>query len=168
MSYHRDLLEQARHLASKEPRRPRQASLRRAVSAAYYSVFHMLVDAASRFLIRGQDELRSTLSRAFSHQDMRDVAKQYAQGKVPAKISAAAPGPPPSDLQRVAKAFISLQEARHEADYDLSRSFTRAEVLDLILEAERAHADWDLFWKGKPADGMVFLVALFATRKIRS
>ena len=32
----------------KEPRRPKQASLRRAVSAACYALFHLLVDDAER------------------------------------------------------------------------------------------------------------------------
>lgn len=39
MSLHADLLKQARHLATKERRRPSQASLRRAISAAYYALF---------------------------------------------------------------------------------------------------------------------------------
>ena len=43
MTVHDDLLAQALHLASKEPRRPRQASLRRSVSASYYAVYHLLV-----------------------------------------------------------------------------------------------------------------------------
>lgn len=38
----RDLIEQAHHLATEEPRRPKQASLRRAVSAAYYAVFQAI------------------------------------------------------------------------------------------------------------------------------
>src|ERR1035438_6153633 len=41
-----DLLEQAHHLAKREPKRPRQASLRRAVSTAYYSLFHLLISSA--------------------------------------------------------------------------------------------------------------------------
>ncbi len=41
-----DLLEQARHLANREPKRPKQASLRRAVSRAYYALFHLLTAAA--------------------------------------------------------------------------------------------------------------------------
>ena len=47
MSLHADLLKQARHLSTKEPSRPSQASLRRAISAAYYALFHRLVDEAT-------------------------------------------------------------------------------------------------------------------------
>ena len=57
MSLHGDLLRQARHLAAKEPRRPLQASLRRAVSAAYYSLFHLLVDEAVNRMIRREGAL---------------------------------------------------------------------------------------------------------------
>ena len=52
MSLHGDRLAQARHLVTKEPQRPKQASLRRAVSSAYYAQFHLLTDASSRFLSR--------------------------------------------------------------------------------------------------------------------
>jgi hypothetical protein len=38
MPYAHDLLEQAKHLANREKKRPRQASLRRAVSTAYYAL----------------------------------------------------------------------------------------------------------------------------------
>src|SRR5712692_5365690 len=46
MPYADDLLEQARHLANREKKRPRQASLRRAVSTAYYALFHLLISEA--------------------------------------------------------------------------------------------------------------------------
>jgi uncharacterized protein (UPF0332 family) len=42
------LLEQAQHLANREKKRPRQASLRRAVSTAYYALFHLLIHEATR------------------------------------------------------------------------------------------------------------------------
>ena len=46
MPYAHDLLEQAKHLANREKKRPRQASLRRAVSTAYYALFHLLIHEA--------------------------------------------------------------------------------------------------------------------------
>lgn len=39
-----DLLDQASTLAGLDPMKPKQASLRRAISAAYYSVIHLLID----------------------------------------------------------------------------------------------------------------------------
>jgi len=46
MSFADDLLEQSYDLAHKEPANPKQASLRRAVSTAYYALFHLLIDEA--------------------------------------------------------------------------------------------------------------------------
>ena len=39
----RELVAQARMLARSEPRRPKQATLRRTVSTAYYGLFHFLI-----------------------------------------------------------------------------------------------------------------------------
>ena len=46
MSLAQDLLDQADHLVNMDGANPKQASLRRAVSTAYYALFHLLVDEA--------------------------------------------------------------------------------------------------------------------------
>jgi uncharacterized protein (UPF0332 family) len=46
MAFADDLLKQAYHLANRESGEPKQASLRRAVSTAYYALFHLLIDEA--------------------------------------------------------------------------------------------------------------------------
>lgn len=48
MPFPEDLLQQAYDLASKEPENPKQTSLRRAVSTAYYALFHLLIDEGCR------------------------------------------------------------------------------------------------------------------------
>jgi hypothetical protein len=45
-------------------------------------------------------------------------------------------------LKRVASSFLTLQEARHEADYDLSRNFRRQEALDLVEPVRQAFEAW--------------------------
>ena len=40
MSLHADLLDQAEQLAQLDPRRPKQANLRRAISSAYFVTLH--------------------------------------------------------------------------------------------------------------------------------
>ena len=168
MSLHGDLLVQARFLASKEPRRPSQASLRRGVSAAYYALFHLLVDEAAKRLVSTgrRDSLRNCLKRAFDHGNMKKVAQQFAQENVSRKLD---PGLNNSPLQpeivRVATAFFDLQQLRHEADYDMTRRFTRQEVLALIGDAERAFEDWKKVRKSVQAD--TFLVGLLAYGNMR-
>ena len=84
MSLHADLLRQARQLALEEPGRPSQASLRRAISASYYALFHLLIDEATRRMSSGRDRtaLRGCLGRAFVHADMKRVAQQFSDGGV--------------------------------------------------------------------------------------
>ena len=168
MSLHDDLLGQARQLSIKEPKRPLQASLRRAVSASYYALFHLLVDDATRRMFPGRDRapLRHCLARAFLHGDMKKVAQQFSNDSVSPKF---APGLNHQALQPelvgVAKAFVDLQQARHEADYDTARRFTRREVLDLLEEAEQAFADWRHVRRSIQAE--TFLAGLLAFGNMR-
>ena len=53
----RDLIETARGLTELSPRRPSQANLRRALSTAYYAVFHSLAGAIADILMgKGRNE----------------------------------------------------------------------------------------------------------------
>ena len=169
MSLPADLLRQARHLAAREPRRPSQASLRRSVSTAYYALFHLLVDEATGRMFPGRDRamLRACLARAFDHGNMKAVGKQFSSGGVSSKLLPALNDrPPPDELMEVAGAFVTLQEARHAADYDRTRRFTRKEANDLLATAEQAFADWKAVRKTVQADA--FLAGLLALAHMRN
>lgn len=170
MSLYGDLLQQARLLATHEPRRPKQSSLRRAISTSYYAFFHLLVHEAVNLLVVGADRkpLRHALSRAFVHTQMKDVAQQFAGSNGPSpKVLPALNGTVLSpELISVAKAFVDVQQARHEADYDVSRDFTRKECLDLVGRVQLAFADWNKVRRTLPAD--VFLVALLAQKQMQA
>jgi hypothetical protein len=43
MAFADDLLSDANHLAARGGKNPKQSSLRRAVSTAYYALFHLLI-----------------------------------------------------------------------------------------------------------------------------
>jgi uncharacterized protein (UPF0332 family) len=142
MSLHGDLLEQALHLSSRERKRPKQASLRRAISAAYYAVFHLILEEGAKQFV-ADEGLRKLVRRAFVHGEMKKAAKSLSSGgPLPDHIKAVYAGIVPPELRRVAKAFMDLQESRHEADYDLNASFTRSQVADLITLARNAFDDW--------------------------
>lgn len=140
-----DLRHQAHQLARHEPQRPRQASLRRAVSSAYYALFHLLVDAVSREVVAGaaQETLRHSVGRALNHSDMKKACQSLANWNInspPEPLATLLASTPPPWMVTVASAFVDLQQARHEADYDLSRRFTRSDVLALIGLADGAFA----------------------------
>jgi len=79
MAYPDHLLEQAKHLAKREKKKPRQASLRRAVSTAYYSLFHLLIHETT--LNWKRVEQRPLLARFFEHGKMR-AASERQRGEI--------------------------------------------------------------------------------------
>lgn len=82
MALSRDLLAQARILATREPKKPKQASLRRAVSTSYYALFHFLSEEAAILLVgaaHGDLSLRNLSRRAFEHGKMKTVCTQFVK-----------------------------------------------------------------------------------------
>jgi uncharacterized protein (UPF0332 family) len=138
MAYHDDLLRQALQLAHREPRNPRQASLRRAVSTAYDALFHLLVSEAVANWSRAN--LRTALSRAFDHGIMK-AASNRIQNTQHFPFTGEDPGVV-ADLRAVAKTFAQLQEKRHIADYDNRTFWTRTEALAQVKSAEQAFHAW--------------------------
>lgn len=145
MAFPEDLLEQAQHLAQREPKRPKQASLRRAVSSAYYALFHLLISETTKNWKRPAE--RSTLARMFDHGLMgkvcrtkREEIRAYLRGE-----SKPAPGP---DLERanhlyaIAHTFVEMQQHRHTADYDGSIKWTRVDTWERIDAVSEAFESW--------------------------
>jgi uncharacterized protein (UPF0332 family) len=142
MALHDDLLTLARELVDRNPAAPNQAELRRGVATAYYALFHLLVFEATDRLVHVA-ALRPRFMRAFDHKTMKAVCREYAS------LSANAAGQlvkenvrVPRQVQNIASEFVSLQQARHQADYDLSTSVTHAEADTDVMRAELAFLDW--------------------------
>ncbi len=139
---YRDLLEQAIRLAKLDAKKPKQANLRRAVSSAYYALFHLLVDEASRVQLGAQHNqapYRQVLGRAFVHGVMKDACKSFGGGSLKKGVARGLPAgfAIPAEIRELALTFVYLQERRHVADYDLTERFKRSDVLWLISEVER-------------------------------
>jgi len=143
MSLHADLLAQAEYLAKREPKRPRQASLRRAISAAYYALFHLLIYEAARLFVR-DERLWKLTNRAYGHGEMSRISKAFVKSEWPKVFDPVkAAMPIPQAIRDVAAAFVDLQDARHDADYNLAKVFTRGEALAHIERAKQAFDDWE-------------------------
>ena len=140
MAYHGDLLEHAMLLCDLNPNgEPKQVDLRRAVSAVYYVLFHLLTTEAAQNWKRQSQ--RSRFARMFDHRRMKaccsDIVKSNTLPADPAERDVA------KGLRVVADTFVKLQEARHAADYDNSRVWSRTQVWDLISEAKDAIFEWN-------------------------
>ena len=135
MALAEDLLRQALFLARKEPKNPSQASFRRAVSTAYYALFHLLIQETSANWSRS--DTRDFLARAFDHKNMREASTR-------AENAAYDPAVNPevvSKLRAVARAFRELQHQRHLADYSNATGWNRFKALAVVEKAETAFAD---------------------------
>jgi hypothetical protein len=73
MSYAEDLLAFARNIANLHPDEALQPSLRRALSTAYYALFHLLI--ADAIANCGDPEFRATLARVFDHGPMKKASE---------------------------------------------------------------------------------------------
>ena len=122
----RDLITTARSLTELDPRQPTQANLRRAVSTAYYAVFHSLAHAAADLLIgRESSAAWHQVYRALEHGN----AKSACQNKQSMQRF-------PHEIKEFADAFVALQGARHRADYSSEANYDRQETLAAIDKAE--------------------------------
>ena len=129
----RDLILIARHLASGavggSRGRPRQAELRRAVSAAYYALFHTLALCCANRLA-GSDRTGAAwiqTYRALEHGHARNQCNDQS-----ALI------PFSNEIRLFCTRFVSLQRQRQQADYSPDAAFSRGRVMQFIDESEDA------------------------------
>ena len=125
----RDLMEVARALAESGHAPPAQARLRRAVSTAYYALFHCLAaSAADLFIGAARSPTWHRTCRALEHGRARSACRQAPTMREF-----------PVEIRNFAEAFVALQKARQEADYSLDTpACQRSDVRDHIASAELA------------------------------
>jgi uncharacterized protein (UPF0332 family) len=162
---HQHLFDQARALATHDPGKPRQANLRRAVSSAYYALFHALVEEACRVMFgasHAEEPFRFVLGRAFTHGAMKQACVAFAGGTLKAAVAKGLPAAfsIPEEIKGLAARFVDLQEQRHEADYDRTGRFRRSEVLMLVEEAE---SSWNTFTALPASSEKKFFLACLLT-----
>ena len=130
----RDLIEAARGMTELSARRPRQASLRRAVSTAYYAMFHCLASVAANALVgRDRSPAWHRVYRALEHGQARSACEnKRALAEFPAEV------------RRFADTFVMLQRERQRADYALDQGvYRKSDVLGDVASAETAISQFE-------------------------
>jgi len=164
MPLHDDLLALARSLVPQYvppyPAAPAEANLRRGVSTAYYALFHLIVGEAMIRIV-ADPALRSRVARSFQHDKMQQVCKEYSQARLDnaGQLTIGSGVVIPVQLRDLGTHFVSLQNARHEADYNTGTTLTHEEADTQVLTAETAFLDWDAI-QASPA-AAVFLTEIF-------
>ena len=138
-------------LAKAHKSRPSQANLRRAASTTYYALFHCLARSCADLLLGGAGASKgkkawSQTYRALNHKPAKDACLKAAKNK-DLKF--------PSEIKDFANAFVTMQEKRHDADYDPEDKLTKSEVLQDIFISKQAIKD---FMKAPTKDRRAFCV----------
>lgn len=156
-----ELVAAARLLLSTQP--ATEAQLRRAVSTAYYAVFHKVLRAAAQhFAGEGQEHSGAylILYRSFGHGHMKQTCEDLAKSTLPQKIRWSLRRDAVSQETRdFAAAFPALQEIREFADYDPTPSpWDASDVAALIDSAEAAIEAFDRIDQDEQADILALLM----------
>ena len=141
-----ELLAVARLLADAGAR-PSDGQLRRAVSTAYYAVFHRVLRAGVERFVGAGNAARpgyTLIYRGYSHGRIRavctalDAASLGANVQRQLKTSAAS-----QDMRDFASAFVALHANRQRADYDPQAAFSHSETIATVAEAASAIEAFD-------------------------
>jgi len=148
----KDLLRRARSSIDGK-RRVRSAYLRRAVSDAYYALFHALAFACANSLAGVTKRDSSAWRRIYRSLEHSRAKEEFGRAETRALHE---------NIARIGVAFKQLQEARHAADYDPATTLRRrSDAEALIGIAETAISDLDAL----PADLALDLAASLLFRK---
>ena len=136
--------------------RPRQAELRRAISAAYYAMFHTLALCGANTLVGAA---RVNRNQPEWIQVYRSLEHGYARNQC---NNRAVMDRFPLEIQDFGVLFARIQRERQAADYDPNASFSRYRVRRFVNEATRVIA---AFENADPRERRAFsVVVLFRFR----
>lgn len=130
-----DFIALSRSILASGNGKPSQVALRRALSTAYYGVFHALAAGGADLLIGGRGARRSDpawrqVYRALDHGLAKSACKNQ---NVMSRF--------PREIVDFANVFVTMQEKRHKADYDPVARFTKSGVTFDVDASEKAIAD---------------------------
>ena len=104
---------------------------RRAVSTAYYAVFHALAKSCAGILLPSVDRNSQVYERVYRALDHGPLRAAFTTKGTPLKDRA--------NLQRIGELVVQLQSERHRADYlPPNAGMFREEARNLVDQARRA------------------------------
>jgi uncharacterized protein (UPF0332 family) len=152
MAYADDLFRDAHHLAKRGGKHPKQSSLRRAVSTAYYAAFHLLIaDFVANWRVPAQ---RARLGRMFEHRRMSGAVFDIRVKGNPRRIEA--------DIKTLIAKSGQLQKDRYEADYNVSMIWSHTDVVRSLELAGQVFTIWQRIRKEDLAQN--HLMSMFGAR----
>jgi hypothetical protein len=125
---HRELLRLAAVLAADTGGLPRWVARNRAVSTAYYALFHALAEFCARELVGAWTPWPPFrhIYRSVEHGHARRVFEEIAKDRTFSQ-----------EARVLGQLFVDLQKARHAADYDPGYRVSGPELADILARAQR-------------------------------
>lgn len=119
---------------------PRNTDLRRAISTAYYALFHAITRAAAEHALPGAPESeQNAFTRHVGHTAIKQVCGWINGDQPPQAIAATVDRlRGNARVSAVAATFSALHQAREDADYNHDADITRPTTLGLIQRSENA------------------------------
>src|SRR5262249_10623957 len=122
--------------------RPRQADIRRAISAAYYGIFHATLAAAADMYV-GASKRASVryglIYRSIDHRRLREICEKVTKPQLQSRYRPCVPASGfRKNIAAFATAVVELQQKRHAADYDPMKSMTRSDAMAAVATARAA------------------------------
>lgn len=137
---------------------PRQAVLRRAVSTAYYAMFHRLLWTTAESFVPARSSLwksRVLFYRALDHGRTRERCKRLGSNPLGKEEQALFGFRSFSDdLRLFANHFVRLQELRHRCDYDPTLKISKLQARQAVEDAKKAVS---IFNMATPDDRTLFI-----------
>jgi hypothetical protein len=136
------LLDQAERLIASIGRgAPRQVDLRRAISSAYYALFHEVCIAAADQIIgrsKQSEQLYALVYRSIDHRALRQLCEDLTKRTPPAKYARFGGGIRVLGIAFFSFAVVELHAKRHSADYDPMIRLSALDARMAIRTARRA------------------------------
>jgi uncharacterized protein (UPF0332 family) len=137
---------------------PRSAAFRRrAISTAYYAVFHAIAKICADYITRSASRTSEDYLRVYRSLDHKPLKNAFKQ-------------PPLKDndkLKRLGVVIVRLQAERHNADYlpPLFKLFPLDEAQEIVAQAEQAVAELESFEADGEEAKLLALSLLFRERQ---
>ena len=122
-----DLLDIARRLAEDSLT---QTDLRRAVSSAYYALFHAICQSNADTLVGEDPQSRDEAAWRQAYRALDHGYARQRSGQIKSNQRFSMP------IQNLAEYFAVFQRRRHRADYDPDGSFLQPEAMAAVAQAE--------------------------------
>lgn len=111
---------------------PHNSHFRRAISTAYYALFHCLAESSANLLAGEDPANRSRRAWRQTYRALNHAAVKNRSNRSEFKTEF------PQEIQDFAEVFVEIRDKRNRADYDPTEAFSKPDAQHAINDEEEA------------------------------